>query len=440
VFFGLVRPYKGLDVLLRALARSPSDVRLRVAGEVWGGVEPIDALCRELGIADRVELRAGYVDADDVAGLFRDVDALVLPYRSATGSQAAWVGFEFGVPVIATRAGCLADDVRDGVDGVLAEPDDVDSLADALQRFYTPGTPQRLRENVHPIDPEPYWHRYLDRLLHTDPNERPPMPEAAPPGGRALHVVKRAAEQALWSRVALFRRVAERTGHVIAAPTPVPPCDVLRTPADVEKAVAECRRLGLPLHHDRPKNWDALGAVSTVVNVLGRDARVLDAGAARYSSVLPWLRMYGLRDLVGINLEFDKTTRHGSARFEPGDITDTRFDDSSFDAITCMSVIEHGVPLAAFAGEAARLLRPGGLLVVSTDYDQQPPDTTGVTAYGAPVQIFGPDDVRAFVETASEAGLALMGGLTLEHPQRPVHWKRTGLNYTFIRVTFVRRG
>ena len=167
---------------------------------------------------------------------------------------------------------------------------------------------------------------------------------------------------------------------------------------------------------------------------------VLDAGAARYSSVLPWLRLYGMEELVGINLEFDRTTRHGPVRFEPGDITDTPFAEGSFDAITCMSVIEHGVPLDDFARESARLLRPGGLLILSTDYDRTPPDTTGITAYGAPVRIFGPDAIRDFVDTAAEAGLALMGALTLEHEQRPVHWKRTGLDYTFIRVTFVRRG
>jgi glycosyltransferase involved in cell wall biosynthesis/SAM-dependent methyltransferase len=443
VFFGLVRPYKGLDVLLRAMADGPPDIRLRVAGEVWGGVEQITTLCRDLGITDRVELRPGYVDADAVPALFADVDALVLPYRTATGSQAVWVGFEFGVPVIVTRAGYLADDVRDGVDGVIAEPDDVASLADALRRFYTPGTPERLRERVRPIDPEPYWHRYLDALLDAaetvDPG-RAAMRQAAPPGGLPLHVLKRAAEQALWTRVAVGRALVARRGRPMPLPTPVPPCDVLRDREQVEQSVAECRRLGLPLHHDRPKNWDALGAVSTIVNVLGTDVRVLDAGAARYSSVLPWLRMYGVRDLVGINLEFDRTTRHGPVRFEPGDITDTRFADSSFDAITCMSVIEHGVPLAAFVREAARVLRPGGLLVVSTDYDHEPPDTTGITAYGAPVQIFGPDDIRAFVDVAADAELTLMGALTLDHDERPVHWGRTGLDYTFIRVTFVRRG
>ena len=168
IFFGLVRPYKGLEVLLRALAAGPSDVRLRVVGEFWGGTAATLELCHELGLADRVELRDGYVTADEVPDLFSDVDALVLPYRTATGSQGVWTGFEFGVPVIATRAGHLADDIRDGVDGVVAEPDDVESLAGALTRFYEADVPERMRAAVKPVDPQPHWDRYLHALIATE--------------------------------------------------------------------------------------------------------------------------------------------------------------------------------------------------------------------------------------------------------------------------------
>jgi len=125
-------------------------------------------------------------------------------------------------------------------------------------------------------------------------------------------------------------------------------------------------------------------------------------------------------------------------RFEPGDITKTDYRSGSFDAVTCMSVIEHGVPLAAFAAETARILRPGGVLIVSTDYDQDPPTTTGLQAYGVPVHIFGPDEIRAFVDEADRHGLRLLGELALEHAERPVHWKRVGLDYTFIRLSFER--
>lgn len=165
LFFGLVRPYKGLDVLLRALAHGPDDVRLRVAGEFWGGVRATWELCDELGIADRVELHDRYVEATEVPGLFADVDAMVLPYRSATGSQGVWTAFQFGVPVVATRVGHFADDVRDGVDGLLVEPGDVPSLAEALHRFYEHGTAERLRSKVVPVDPSPYWDKYIEVLL-----------------------------------------------------------------------------------------------------------------------------------------------------------------------------------------------------------------------------------------------------------------------------------
>ena len=103
--------------------------------------------------------------ADDVPSLFADVDAMLIPYRTATGSQAVWAGFEFGVPVLTTSAGHLADDVRDGVDGVIARPDDVNSLRDALYRLYEPGNPERMREQVRPVDPAPYWNSYLKALL-----------------------------------------------------------------------------------------------------------------------------------------------------------------------------------------------------------------------------------------------------------------------------------
>lgn len=261
------------------------------------------------------------------------------------------------------------------------------------------------------------------------------MAEAAPPGGAALGLAKRVAEGALWTRVRVQRQLSRSARQ---RPAPMPATDVLRTRAQWEAAVADCRRLHLPLHHDRPKNWDALGAIATVLDAVGPRAAVLDAGSARYSSVLPWLRLYGLDDLVGNNLEFGADVRRDGVLFRYGDITATDFPDGRFDAVTCMSVIEHGVPIEPFLAESARILRLGGVLVVSTDYDQDPPDTSRHRAYGQPVLIFSPAEVRGFVRTASKYGLALRGELALEHPERPVHWKRTGLDYTFIRLTFNR--
>jgi len=165
LFFGIVRPYKGLDVLLRAMASVPAHVTLTVAGEFWGGTGETEKLIAELGLRNRVTLRPGYLPARDIPALFRTADALVLPYREATGSQNVLLAFSFGVPVIATTAGALAEAVRDGVDGLTCAPGDVDDLARALNEIAVPATAARLRAGVRPADPEPYWAAYLRAVL-----------------------------------------------------------------------------------------------------------------------------------------------------------------------------------------------------------------------------------------------------------------------------------
>ncbi|MBV2362891.1 glycosyltransferase family 4 protein [Streptomonospora nanhaiensis] len=166
LFFGIVRPYKGVDVLLRALAHgAPPQVGLTVAGEFWGGsAQRLRALAGELGVAERVEFREGYVPAEEIPALFAAADAVVLPYRTATATQNVWLAHEHGLPVVATRAGALPEQVADGVDGLLCAPGDPADLAGALARLYAPGEVERLRAGVRAADPAPVWDAYVDAL------------------------------------------------------------------------------------------------------------------------------------------------------------------------------------------------------------------------------------------------------------------------------------
>jgi hypothetical protein len=156
-----VRPYKGLDILLRALAEAGPQISLTVAGEIWDGREEIQRLISDLGLQDRVTLSGGYVPTAEIPAVFAAADALVLPYRSATASQNALVAFQFGLPVIASRAGAIADAVDDGVNGILCAPGDAADLARAIRELYQPGTLERLRAGVRPPDPRPLWDDYL---------------------------------------------------------------------------------------------------------------------------------------------------------------------------------------------------------------------------------------------------------------------------------------
>jgi glycosyltransferase involved in cell wall biosynthesis len=165
LFFGIVRPYKGLDILLRALAAAPAHVTLTVAGEFWGGTADTEKLIAGLGLAGRVTLRPGYVPADQIPALFAAADALVMPYREATASQNALLAFAHGVPVITTTAGALAEPVRDGVDGLTCAPGDPGDLLRALRVISDPQAARRLRAGIRPVDPAPGWAAYLRVLL-----------------------------------------------------------------------------------------------------------------------------------------------------------------------------------------------------------------------------------------------------------------------------------
>jgi glycosyltransferase involved in cell wall biosynthesis len=165
LFFGIVRPYKGLDVLLRALAQAPPHVTLTVAGEFWGDSTKMDNLIAELGLAGRVTLRPGYVPADQIPALFGAADALVMPYREATASQNTLLAFAHGVPVITTTAGALAESVRDGVDGLTCAPDDEKDLLRVVEEISDPRVVRRLRAGIPAVDPDRGWDGYLRVLL-----------------------------------------------------------------------------------------------------------------------------------------------------------------------------------------------------------------------------------------------------------------------------------
>jgi glycosyltransferase involved in cell wall biosynthesis len=165
ITFGLVRPYKGVEVLIDALARTTRPIRAVVAGEFWTPVDALTDRADGAGVADRIEFRDGYVAADDVMSLLRAHDALVLPYVSGTGSQQPRIAHLAGLPVVATRVGSFPAQIRDGVDGLLVDPSSPGQLAAALDSLYDDGRLRAMRRAVVPPDEEQEWQDYLGHLL-----------------------------------------------------------------------------------------------------------------------------------------------------------------------------------------------------------------------------------------------------------------------------------
>jgi D-inositol-3-phosphate glycosyltransferase len=142
LFYGFIAPYKGLNILVESLARvvkAVPDMRLIIAGRPKfsdGYWETIEHRIDELGLRDHVVTRIEFVPDDETEVYFKSADALVLPYLDIFQSGVLFLGFNFGLPVIASDVGSLKDDIIEGETGYMSKPGDVDALADAIERYF----------------------------------------------------------------------------------------------------------------------------------------------------------------------------------------------------------------------------------------------------------------------------------------------------------------
>lgn len=138
LFFGAIRPYKGVSLLLHAVAKLVNNdikLKLTIAGEIFDSNDaPIESLVGKLELTDVVRTRLEYIPNEDIAALFQDCDAAIYPYLSATQSGSLAMSYAFGVPVIATNVGGLRDVVVDSESGYLTEPT-IEGIANGIKRF-----------------------------------------------------------------------------------------------------------------------------------------------------------------------------------------------------------------------------------------------------------------------------------------------------------------
>lgn len=139
LFFGLVREYKGLKHILRAMPQihqSLPEARLMVVGDFAGAREEYQQIIDSLQISDLVTVCDRYVADNEIEPYFAACDLVVLPYESATQSGVVQVAYGFGRPVVVTDVGGLPEVVIDGETGYVVPPKDPPALADAVLRYF----------------------------------------------------------------------------------------------------------------------------------------------------------------------------------------------------------------------------------------------------------------------------------------------------------------
>lgn len=208
----------------------------------------------------------------------------------------------------------------------------------------------------------------------------------------------------------------------------------LKSDSEVNESLDRQFSLGLAPHPDRPKNWDAFRAFSIIITRGTRNASVLDMGCAHYGRILPWLHLNGFRNLYGCDHSFSRAFSLGRIRYHPYDLQKTGYPSAQFDFITCLSVIEHGVDANKYFREASRLLRPGGILLTSTDYWCEPvlSNLPFDETYKADITIFSAKDIESLVDTATRHGFAPIEQIDYDCEEKVVRWKRMNLDFTFL--------
>lgn len=150
LFFGFIREYKGLDILLEALADERlSNLRLHllVAGEFYADEARCKQLIADLGIAERVSLHDRYIPQAEVRYYFSAADLLVQPYRSATQSGISQLAYHFEKPMIVTRVGGLPEIVDHGQTGYVVEVNP-GAVAEAILDFFVHNREKAFGEGV----------------------------------------------------------------------------------------------------------------------------------------------------------------------------------------------------------------------------------------------------------------------------------------------------
>jgi len=171
LYFGFVRPYKGLMHLIRALppaARQVPGLRLLVVGEFWSDVQKYRDEVERLGVEEMVTIVDRYVPNEEVGRYFEAADIVVLPYETASGSGIIQIAYSFAKPVVTTSVGALVEVVDEGKTGFLVPPCDPQALAGAISGFFRSGTADDFARNIERFRERFSWDGFvatLDGLL-----------------------------------------------------------------------------------------------------------------------------------------------------------------------------------------------------------------------------------------------------------------------------------
>ena len=165
LFFGLIRHYKGLDILLEAFRSLDEQYQLIIAGEPYGSFAPYQEIIDSLPGKDRVKVFPNYISDADVKYYFSAADVTVLPYRSATQSGISSISYHFDVPMIVTSEGGLKESVGQRGTGLVVPAPESGAILEGIRSFFSdPLLRERCIGNIREEKERLSWHNFCRDL------------------------------------------------------------------------------------------------------------------------------------------------------------------------------------------------------------------------------------------------------------------------------------
>jgi len=165
LYFGFIRNYKGLDLLIKAFGVLDDTYELLIAGEAYGDFSGYEKLIEQAGIGKRVKLHIRYIEEKEIPVFFSAADVCVLPYRTATQSGIIGMAYHFNLPVIATNVGGLAEMIEDEKTGLIIDSPSSIMMSAKIREFFDTKVYRNYSENIERYKQKHSWDGFADEII-----------------------------------------------------------------------------------------------------------------------------------------------------------------------------------------------------------------------------------------------------------------------------------
>lgn len=165
LFFGFIRDYKGLDLLIESMKDLNDEYLLLIAGEAYGSFKKYDELIEKSGVKNRINLQVRYIPENEIPVFFSAADVCVLPYRTATQSGIVGIAYHFDLPVIVTNVGGLAEMVEENKTGLIIDKANSGLISSSIKKYFSENSKTNFKSHITEYKSLHSWQKLAEAII-----------------------------------------------------------------------------------------------------------------------------------------------------------------------------------------------------------------------------------------------------------------------------------